>query len=105
MQYTRAVFSGFHEPVSIWARALLKQCPFPDLSGILAKTRQFRFSISAFDILEVLDTGLEEYLELRLSEACRSYQMNQIMLRYRFQSLHNQHLLNTSKKRQKQMKR
>lgn len=105
MQCTRAVFSGFHEPVSIKARDLLKQCPLPDLSGILAKTRHFRFFISAFDILEVLDTGPEEYLQLRLSESCHSHQMNQIMLKYGFKSLHNQHLLDVSKKRQKQMKR
>lgn len=105
MQYTRAVFSGFPEPAGIKARDLLKQCPLPDLSGIHAKTRHFRFSISAFDILEVPDIGLEEYLELRLSEACHLHQMNQIMLKHRFKSLHNQHLLNTSKKRQKQMKR
>jgi len=99
MKYTHAVFSGFHEPVSIKARDLLKQCPLPDPLGILAKTRHFRFSLSAFDILEVLDTGQEEYLELRLSESHHSHEMNQIMLKYTFKSLHNQHLLDTSKKR------
>lgn len=29
--------------------------------------------------------------------------MNQIMMRYRFNSLHNQHLLNTSKKNHKKL--
>lgn len=70
IQYTHAVFSCFHEPESIKARDLQKQCPLPDLLGILAKVRHFRFSLSAFDILEVLDTELEEYLELKFSESC-----------------------------------
>lgn len=100
MQYTCAVFSGFHKSVSKHpARDLLKQCPFSDLLGILAKTRHFGFPVCAFDILEVLERGLEEYLELRLSESCHSHRMNQILLRYRFKSLHNQHLLRTQVKR------
>lgn len=51
----------FYELESIKARDLLKQCLLPDLLGILAKVRHYRFSLSAFDILEVLDTELEEY--------------------------------------------
>lgn len=51
----------FYEPESIKARDLLKQCLLSDLLGILAKIRHLRCSLSAFDILEVLDTELEEY--------------------------------------------
>lgn len=37
MPHTRAAFPGFHEPVSIKARDLVKQRPLSDLLGILAR--------------------------------------------------------------------